>query len=58
LKVPIRQSSEIHASTREAFAMEFKGQRITDLVVWGDNLYIASKDDNLVIYNFKTTQKE
>lgn len=55
---PIRQSSEIHASTREAFAMEFAGNLITDLVVWGDNLYIASDDVSLVIFNFQTTQKE
>jgi hypothetical protein len=38
--------------------MEFAGNLITDLKVWGDNLYIASDDVSLVIYNFQTTQKE
>jgi WD40 repeat protein len=57
LKEPIRLASEIHASTREAFDMEFEGSRITDLVSWGDSLYIASDDAHLITYNFQTMQK-
>jgi WD40 repeat protein len=37
--------------------MELKGSCITDLVIWGDSLYIASDDANLITYNFQTTQK-
>lgn len=37
--------------------MKFEGSRITDLVTWGDTLYIASDDAHLITYNFQTTQK-
>ena len=38
--------------------MEFKGSRITDLVIWGESLYIASDDAHLITYNFQTTQRD